>query len=286
MLPALLLPLLAALQEPVPLEELDGSKLVALSLVADRGAVRPGETFRLGVRLVIERGWHVYWENPGDSGTPTQAQITAPAGFEVGPLRFPAPVRHEVEGDIVTYVHEGELLLVADVRAPAGLEPGAKPRFRVAGRWLVCTDVCLQGSGEAELELPAAPAGSGPAPAANAAAVAAARARAPRPWAEIAPRAGVARSGTDEEPVYRVRVRGARELEFFPARSDATLLVSRDRASGDAGASIELAFRHRKEQAGGAGPRLAGVLEVAGAEGSAFYALDAATAEVRSGPGR
>lgn len=279
MLPALLLPLLSAVQSPVPLEELDGSKLVALSLVADRAAIRPGETFRLGVRLRIEPGWHVYWENPGDSGTPTTAKVTAPPGFEVGAPRFPAPVRHEVEGDIVTYVHEGELLLVCDVRAPADLATDAKPRFRVASRWLVCTDVCLAGSGEAELELRSAPPGAEPA-ATNAALFAAAREREPRPWAEIAARASVTRSGPDEEPVYKVRVRGARELEFFPALSPATLLASRTRTSGDAGASIELVFRHRPEQAPG-GPNLAGVLEVRGAEGSSFYAVDPAPADPR-----
>ena len=41
---------------------------VTVSLVADADAVRAGEPFDAGIRFALEKSWHVYWSNPGDSG--------------------------------------------------------------------------------------------------------------------------------------------------------------------------------------------------------------------------
>ena len=32
------------------------------------------ESFYVGVRLEMQDGWHTYWENPGDSGSPFEAK--------------------------------------------------------------------------------------------------------------------------------------------------------------------------------------------------------------------
>ena len=44
---------------------------VTLDLVAQDAAAVPGSTVYVALRQSIERGWHTYWRNPGDSGTPT-----------------------------------------------------------------------------------------------------------------------------------------------------------------------------------------------------------------------
>ena len=31
------------------------------------------ESFYVGIRLQMQEGWHTYWENPGDSGSPFEA---------------------------------------------------------------------------------------------------------------------------------------------------------------------------------------------------------------------
>ena len=36
-------------------------------LVSEQDAVVPGKTFWVGIDLVLDDGWHVYWQNPGDS---------------------------------------------------------------------------------------------------------------------------------------------------------------------------------------------------------------------------
>jgi len=102
---------------------------------------------RLGLRYRIAPGWHIYWENPGESGMATSATAQVPAGMQAGPLRFPAPERFGSE--VLGYGYSGEVVLFVDVTgAPRG-------QARVASRWLVCNDICEPESGEAAVSLDA-----------------------------------------------------------------------------------------------------------------------------------
>ena len=40
----------------------------SIELLVPRNAVKPGETFPVGVKFTLQPGWHIYWKNPGDSG--------------------------------------------------------------------------------------------------------------------------------------------------------------------------------------------------------------------------
>src|SRR5258707_1292635 len=101
----LLLPLAAAAPQSAAQDAAQASKgargdaLVKVELLADRAAIRPGEAFTLAVHLTVEPGWHIYWDNPGDSGLPTKIRPRGPEGFEFGAPRSPAPVREVAEGD-------------------------------------------------------------------------------------------------------------------------------------------------------------------------------------------
>ena len=64
---------------------------VHVDLVADAASVQPGRELSLGVRFVLEEGWHVYWRNPGDSGEAPSVEWTLPAGFAAGELEWPTP---------------------------------------------------------------------------------------------------------------------------------------------------------------------------------------------------
>ena len=44
---------------------------VEAELVAAKTALVPGEPITVALRLAMEKGWHTYWRNPGDSGLPT-----------------------------------------------------------------------------------------------------------------------------------------------------------------------------------------------------------------------
>ena len=78
--------------------ELKASDLVQVSVRAFPDGVAAGATTHLAVRFDIRKDWHIYWENPGASGMPTELEIDAPKGFIVGQTMFPRPLRFEEPG--------------------------------------------------------------------------------------------------------------------------------------------------------------------------------------------
>src|SRR5437016_12511754 len=69
------------------------AKHAQVELLSHQASVPPGKKFLLGVHFVLERGWHIYWTNPGDSGQPPVFKWQMPAGFNVGEIMWPRPER-------------------------------------------------------------------------------------------------------------------------------------------------------------------------------------------------
>jgi len=246
----------------------DGNTLVQVTLLSDREAVKPGGTATLAVRYAIEPKWHIYWENPGDSGIPTRAKFTAPAGWKVGAPRYPAPERHEDPGDITTYIFERELVVLCDVTVPADAKPGSKATIEVEGSWLVCTDLCVPGSGKSTVEIAVADAEKP----ANDAFFVATRAKMPKPWTELQ-KARTSWSGTEAEPRLTLVVPGAKSLEYFPLDVQPVKLASQTTDAGKSGATLRAGFEFERKEPADV-PRIRGVLRVRTEAGEASYLLD------------
>jgi thiol:disulfide interchange protein DsbD len=122
-------------------------------LVSSRNAIAPGETFTLVLRQKVRPGWHIYWINPGDSGEPTRATWTLPAGYQAGELLHPAP-RVERLGPIVTYVHDGDVLYPVAISAPADARIGGEARIGLTTVTLVCDEICVPEQNAFQLTLP------------------------------------------------------------------------------------------------------------------------------------
>lgn len=112
-----------------------------LRLIAESNKIEPGETLSIAVEQTIAEGWHTYWVNPGDSGEAMSARWTAPDGFSVSSLQFPAPARIPV-GPLVSYGYERRAVMVQDITAPASL-PAGKITLDVRLSLLVCADICI-----------------------------------------------------------------------------------------------------------------------------------------------
>ncbi len=130
------------------------AKHVDVELVADVASAPPGGSFRLGVRFVPEKDWHVYWRNPGDSGEAPRITWTLPPGLAAGALEWPTPERIEV-GPLVNFGYEGELLLAAPVTVARDVPHDAPLPLRAQAKWLVCDrDECIPGGATLSLTLP------------------------------------------------------------------------------------------------------------------------------------
>ena len=96
---------------------------VEAELVAATTALVPGEPVTVALRLSMEKGWHTYWQNPGDSGLPTTLAWKLPSGIEAGPIEWPAP-RELPVGPLVNYGYEGEVLHLVELKPQRTLAIG------------------------------------------------------------------------------------------------------------------------------------------------------------------
>jgi thiol:disulfide interchange protein len=101
-----------------------------------------------GLYFKLEPGWHVYWQNAGDSGEPPHLHWTLPAGITAAPLQFPAPKRLPL-GPLMDFGYENEALFpfTVDVAKTAKLGPAV---LHAKVDWLVCREVCIPGKAELE----------------------------------------------------------------------------------------------------------------------------------------
>jgi thiol:disulfide interchange protein len=151
---------------------------VAASLIADHQGIAPGETIHVALRQQIQKGWHTYWRNSGDSGEPTRIKWTLPAGWQAGEFTWAAPQRIPV-GPLMNYGYEGEVLLPMTLTAPPTAKVGDKVTLSAAVSLLVCAEVCVPEDDALTITLPVT-AVSAPDPA-SAGPIAAAIAAAPKP---------------------------------------------------------------------------------------------------------
>jgi DsbC/DsbD-like thiol-disulfide interchange protein len=114
-----------------------------VSLLSETDHPRAGSTFLIGIRIVPAPGWHSYWSNPGDSGIPPTIRWKAMRGLHFGPLLHPAPTLLKVSG-ATSYVHAGEHILLARVRADPTMKRGTTLPIEARLMWATCsTSLCV-----------------------------------------------------------------------------------------------------------------------------------------------
>jgi len=126
---------------------------IEAELIPEKSGLRPGEPVTVVLRLKMEKHWHTYWKNPGDSGLPTRITWTLPQGFSAGPIQWPAPRRINV-GPLTNFAYEGEIFLLTDIQAPAGLAAGTAVPITARADWLVCEEICIPGDATFSFMLP------------------------------------------------------------------------------------------------------------------------------------
>jgi thiol:disulfide interchange protein DsbD len=128
------------------------SQHAKVELVAANDAVAPGENAWIGLHFVLDPGWHIYWQNPGDSGEPPRVQFQLPAGFHAGQIEWPAPQRLG-SGTVVDFGYSGEVLLIIPLAIPANAVPGTHQDLAATAKWLVCREICIPDQAQLGLTL-------------------------------------------------------------------------------------------------------------------------------------
>lgn len=126
----------------MPAPAVDAPPPVTVTLVApDRAPA--GAPFDVAVVLGVPDGWHIYWENPGQSGLSTDLAVRAGAAAATGPA-WPTPTRFTADG-LTSFGYAGPTGFVFTVPA----SPAGALALVTEGTWLLCRDICVRGEGAA-----------------------------------------------------------------------------------------------------------------------------------------
>ena len=96
----------------------------------------------------MEPGWHTYWKNPGDAGSPTKIEWQLPAGLTVVDSGWPVPKKLP-PADVTTYGYENEVALPTVFEVSSNATPG---QFVIKAHvsWLECKESCIPASADVE----------------------------------------------------------------------------------------------------------------------------------------
>lgn len=136
-------------------EDQVGAQHLSVNLLMPPAEIYPGQSFTAGIDFKIEPGWHIYWQNAGDSGEPPSAQWSLSKGISAGPLQFPAPERLPL-GPLMDYGYENEVVLPVSFHVdPHFHGSSGHATFTAKVFWLVCQNVCMPGQATLTLTRPA-----------------------------------------------------------------------------------------------------------------------------------
>lgn len=210
---------------------------VEAELIAENQSFKAGGYDNwVALRLRPDPGWHVYWQNPGDSGIPTSLKWMLPPEITAGSIEWPYPHRESL-GELTNYGYSEETLHLVPIR----VKRGERADLAVKATWLVCKDICIPGEAELKLSMPVSTAQPQP-DAAWAGAFENARSRVPRAAPDWDVRYSIVQGD------FSISIEGAQfpqraQVEFFPIPNDLVAHAAEQRVIIDSGNGLRLSQR-------------------------------------------
>jgi DsbC/DsbD-like thiol-disulfide interchange protein len=124
-----------------------------VELIAENKWIATGQKLYLGLYFQLEKGWHIYWINPGDSGEPPRVSWQLPTGLTAGAVEWPTPRRLRTSS-IVDFGYEDAVMLMVPMQAEASLPAQKATRLGADVKVLVCRELCIPGKALLSLTLP------------------------------------------------------------------------------------------------------------------------------------
>ena len=135
----------------VSAQDFDFGAKTKVSLLVNPALAKSGSTVEVGMRLEMPAGWHTYWRNAGENGTPTTIKWTLPEGITAGEIQWPVPEKVEWL-EMFTYAYHGEVLLIVPLTLSADL-PAGEHTLAAKVDWLECEETCIPGEAEVSAKL-------------------------------------------------------------------------------------------------------------------------------------
>jgi len=126
---------------------------VHAKIINETESIQPGLPFSLAIKLNIDKNWHTYWKNPGDSGMAPLIEWKLPDGFTLNSVHWQAPSRLTHDSS-VGFGYENEMFFLVDLTASQTISENATIDIEASITWLACSDMmCLPGNSEVSTQL-------------------------------------------------------------------------------------------------------------------------------------
>ena len=115
-----------------------------ISLIKDHSDFVPGTSINIGLKVSMDKGWHTYWKNPGDSGGPIEINWDLPDGFSISDIQWPIPEKIEYP-PLMTFGYEDFVVYPMILTIPMDY---SEDYFEMVANILICADQCIPESGK------------------------------------------------------------------------------------------------------------------------------------------
>ncbi len=106
----------------------------------------------IGLWITLDKGWHSYWQYPGESGKALKAKWTLPKGSTVSDFKWPIPERLNV-GSFTSFVYKNQFLLISELSLPEKKSDSSPINITAQVEWFICEEVCIPLTEEVNLKL-------------------------------------------------------------------------------------------------------------------------------------
>ena len=117
----------------------------SFEIIPEKNVIANENEIFLIVKFNLDKDWHTYWINPGDSGDPASFNWDFPKGFSISEPIWPTPELIPYP-PLTTFGYTDELKLLFKLSLPEQFD--AINKLSVTSKWLVCADVCIPQEGK------------------------------------------------------------------------------------------------------------------------------------------
>lgn len=124
---------------------------VQVSLVGESEMLQAGRPFHVALQMTVQKGWHIYWDNPGDAGLATLVDWVVPEGFTVNDVQWSYPKRFSSDMG-VGYGFDDVAYVVAEI-IPSDVVSSKSVDIKAQVTWMACGESCMPGQSSATLPM-------------------------------------------------------------------------------------------------------------------------------------
>ncbi len=120
----------------------------SVNIIAEKTPIKPNSEVIIATEINLDDGWHVYWENPGDSGLPVTIDWKAPKDFKFSQIYWPVPKK--ITYDILAnYGYYNKVILLQTLKTPATLPDKIEADISM----LICKEICIPANHSVSLNI-------------------------------------------------------------------------------------------------------------------------------------